>query len=403
MKLVSAQSNRPEYSPNSGLQRHLISDLPTAADIRPYLERIDANRWYTNFGPLVCEFEQKITALLSAADPSPNHGTIHSTTMTSCHLALEIALRLVGVSPGGKTLIPAVTFPGCALAVQHAGGEVIFGDVDPSQWVLTPETARLVAQKIKLAAVMPTALYGIPLSAIAWDEFSRDTGIPVIIDAAAVVEKQEILQNGLVAHSLHATKPFGVGEGGLLVSRNQDIIARARRSSNFGMIDRVTQIDGTNAKMSEYHAAVGLAQILRWPMIKQKRHEILGFYKKHLKPFANIVSLHPAIDKAVVSLLMLKFKQPVIDKIAYTEGVPLHRTYLPPLYHHPFFAGVPVADKDGNLLPGDNSLKKKTTHMTNSEMMHNHIIGVPFHPFLSEDDIAFVTLTIQRLARNGGD
>ena len=77
---------------------------------------------------------------------------------------------------------------------------------------------------------------------------------------------------------------FGVIEGGLLVSRDLDIIDRARSYSNFGMINRVAQYEGANTKMSEYHfgQAVGLAQLERWINIKQKRRRILDLYRKHL-------------------------------------------------------------------------------------------------------------------------
>jgi dTDP-4-amino-4,6-dideoxygalactose transaminase len=75
---------------------------------------------------------------------------------------------------------------------------------------------------------------------------------------------QQQLQRGLVAYSLHATKLFGIGEGGILIACDPDIVARARQYSNFGMINRIGYGDGANTKMSEYHTAVGLAQVQRW-------------------------------------------------------------------------------------------------------------------------------------------
>jgi dTDP-4-amino-4,6-dideoxygalactose transaminase len=149
--------------------------------------------------------------------------------------------------------------------------------------------------------------------------------------------------------------------------------------------------------MSEYHAAVGLAQATRWTSIKQKRRMLLDLYRRHLEPLAYAISLHPSIDQAVVSLLMLRFDQPTgPDLIAggKAEGVGLHRTYLPPLYRHPHFAGIAAANSDGDILPGEASPEKKAAHMGNSEMMDRHIVGVPFHPFLNEAVVA----AFQRLA-----
>jgi len=372
-----------------GLATHLIADLPSFSDIRPYIERIDAVRWYSNFGQLVLELEHKLTQLLTAADRTPAHGAIALTTMSTCYHALEVGLQMLGIKEGDKVLIPAVTFPACPLSVRHLGAEPILADVDPDLWVLTPSTARQAALAMKLAAVMPVAVYGIPLPAAEWDTFSRETGIPVIIDAAAAIESQQIPRHGLVAHSLHATKPFGVGEGGLLVGRDADVIQRARNYSNFGTVDRIAHSDGSNTKMSEYHAAVGLAQLTRWADIKKKRRALLILYCKHLLPFDEQISLHPGMDSTVASLLMLRSAKPLPADIiarAKEDGLALHRTYLPPLYRHPYFAGLQTIGTDGKILKTTDA-KQKAAQMTHSEMMLKHVIGVPFHPFLDEDDI----------------
>jgi hypothetical protein len=130
-------------------------------------------------------------------------------------------------------LASAVAFTTCHLAVEHNGAQVVLSDIDATRWTLTPEIARAAASRITIDAVMPVALYGVPLPVIQWDDFSQETGIPVVIDAAAAIEVQEIPRLGFVAQNL---------------------------------------MDGSNAKMSEYHAAVGLAQIERWSRIKRLRH-----------------------------------------------------------------------------------------------------------------------------------
>jgi len=321
------------------------------------------------------------------------------TTMSTCYHALEVGLQMLGVKDGDKVLIPAVTFPACPLATRHLGAEPVLADVDADLWILTPTIARQAAQSMKLAAVMPVAVYGIPLPTAEWDAFSRETGTPVIIDAAAAIENQQIPQKGLVAHSLHATKPLGVGEGGLLVGRDPDVIQRARTYSNFGTIERIAQSDGSNTKMSEYHAAVGLAQLTRWTAIKKKRRALLELYRRHLTPFAGRVSLHPGMDSAVASLLMLRFAKPLpADVIARAkeDGLALHRTYLPPLYRHPYFAGLPTVSADGKSLKTTDE-KQKAAQMAHSEMLLKHLIGVPFHPFLDEDDIGRVTAILRLL------
>lgn len=379
------------------VDKYLVPDLPSSEEVLPYLRRIDQARWYSNFGPLVCEFEDRLRSLLSGMDPATYARPLHLTTLVSGHHALEIGLALSGIGPGKSVLLPAVTFPSCPLAVQNLGAIPILADVDPDTWRLTPTIARVAAEHMQIDAVMPVAVYGVPVPTVEWDEFSQDTGIPVVIDAAAAVETQRIPQRGLVAHSLHATKPFGVGEGGVLVGRAPEVIASARRYSNFGMTDRQSHTAGSNAKMSEYHGAVALAQLARWSEVKQRRSSLLRTYVECLRPLIGSMALQPSIDTAVVCNLMLRLEEPLADVVfaeAKRMGLALHRTYLPPLYRHPYLQHLSVVDTTGATLSGRSDGPGKQAHMPNSEMLFARLIGVPFHPFMTGSDVAFVVETL---------
>ena len=107
---------------------------------------------------------------------------------------------------------------------------------------------------------MPVAPFGAPFNIEEWDEFHRVTGIPVVIDAAAGFDTASA---GLspVMISLHATKAMGIGEGGLILCRDNNLAEQIRAARNFGFLgERVAEIPGMNAKLSEYGAAVGLAR-----------------------------------------------------------------------------------------------------------------------------------------------
>jgi len=388
--------------PVSGVSRYLVPDLPSADELLPHLRRIDAARWYSNFGPLVCEFEERLRSLLAGDDTYAEAGKIHLTTLVSGYQALEIALRVAGIGEGKKVLVPAITFSACPLAVLHAGAEVILTEVDPNNWSLTPGIARAAAEHTRVDAVMPVAVYGVPLPESKWDEFSGDTGIPVIIDAAAAIHVQRLPRLGLVAHSLHATKPLGVGVGGFLASRDPDAIARARTYSNFGMSHRICQADGTNAKMSEYHAAVGLAQIIRWSVVRNKRKQLLQRYQDPLKPLSACISLHPGVGLSVVSCLMLLLNAPperVASLLTDSPNVGFHRTYLPPLYRHPYFSNLPVVDAAGVLLDGYADCARKAAHLLTCECLARTLVGVPFHPFMEEADVTDVVDTLTKALR----
>jgi dTDP-4-amino-4,6-dideoxygalactose transaminase len=388
----------PQSSPahsvsTSGPIKYLVPDLPSADKVLPYLQRIDEARWYSNFGPLACEFEERLQSRLSERDTLPDAGRIHLTTLVSGHVALEVGLHLSGIGASKRVLVPAVTFASSALAVQHVGAEAVLSDVDPGSWTLTPEIAHAAAEHTKLDAIMPVSIYGVPLLSSGWDDFYVDTGIPVVIDAAAAIGSQTLPKYALVAHSLHATKPFGVGEGGILASRNPETIVKAKRYANFGMIDRISHTDGSNAKMSEYHAAVGLAQLDRWDDIIGKRRRLLQLYLERLERLAEYVSLQPLIEESIVSALMLLVKNPVAEALVAEggrEGISLHRTYLPPLYDHPYFGNLSLVNSGGRMLSRDADIAAKRSHMPNSVRLKECLVGVPFHPSMNGTDVSFI-------------
>lgn len=369
---------------NPNLALHLIPDLPDTAALLPWLRRVEAQRWYTNYGPLVTEFEQAMTSLLRQANGNRD---LHLTSLVTGYHALELGLRVLNLPAGGAVLMPAVTFPACPLAAHHAGLQPLLADIDPDSWLLTPAIASAAAQRHPIAAVMPVALYGVPVDAQAWDEFHQATGIPVLIDAAAAVETQTIPRHGLVAHSLHATKPFGIGEGGLLVSADASLIAQARQLSNFGTQERICQDwGGSNAKLSEYHAAVGLAQFARWPEIKRRRAGLRAVYQAALSDLP--VRWQEGLEQAVNSLLMLDVSPlPAATLIAALQarGVKAHQTYLPPLYHHPAFAAVPRLSAAGALV----------AWCEQAEQLFRHCCGVPLHPFMNPADVAEVVSALR--------
>jgi dTDP-4-amino-4,6-dideoxygalactose transaminase len=337
--------------------------------------------------------------LLNRADTAPEHGPIHLTTLVSGHHALEMALTLLGITRGKRVLLPAVTFPACPLAALHTGADVMLADVDPTTWTLTPQIARRVAQNTQIDAVMPVALYGVPLPTVQWDDFTQDTGIPVIMDAAAAVEVQQIPRLGVVAHSLHATKPFGVGEGGVLVSRDAEIIEKSRRYSNFGTRERICHMDGSNTKMSEYHAAIGLAQINRWSDIKERRGALLQLYRRYLLPCSELLSLQHTIESAVVSLLVLRLSRPLADSLLQglaQDGIATHRSYLPPLYRHPHLCNLAVSSTEGDIVFDEIWVERKRAYTTQSEKLLTELVGIPFHSFMDEGDVAFVVDSVKR-------
>ncbi len=310
----------------------LIPDLPSAQDLLPWLERIDSARWYTNFGPLVRELE----ATLAAHWPLPPQVV----TLNTGTAPLELAMAALDLAAGGKVLMPAFSFPATAAAALRNGLVPQFADVAPHHWQLTPALARQAARQQRLALVMPVATFGSPVAVAEWDAFADDTGIPVLIDAAGAFGNQGIGERAAVAFSFHATKPFGIGEGGALVTRDAALARRVRRLSNFGFAQGLAQEAGGNAKMSEYAAAVGLAQWPRWLAGRAARASRWNAWRAELAALPGVALQQGYGPGQAPSNLVLQLAlpaQPVLEQLA-AAGIASRRWYCPPLQRHPAFA-----------------------------------------------------------------
>ena len=246
----------------------LVPDMPAPQELLPWLERMHAARHYSNFGPLVRELESAFAQRFAVHEEQ-------LTTVTNATLGMELVLQALDLAPGSRVLVPAFTFVATATAVVRAGHVPVLADVDADTWLLTPAIARAACAATRIHAVLPVATFGMPHHMPAWQQFEQETGLPVVIDAAAAYGSQWLQgAEGTLVFSLHTTKSLPAGEGGLVVSTRPGLAAKVRQLSNFGInLDPVAGVPmgalaslGTNAKMSEYHAAIGLASLQKWEL-----------------------------------------------------------------------------------------------------------------------------------------
>ena len=356
----------------------LIPDLPCADDLLPWLRRIDASRRYTNFGPLVQELEQTLALNWPTAKAGAELAPLQVLTMNTGTAPLELAVAAMVIPLPGEVLLPAFTFPATASAVLRNGLQVLFADVAADSWQLTPAMAREVAAQRPLALVIPVAAFGCPLDVDAWDDFVKDTGIPVLMDAAAAFGNQAIGRHSHASFSLHATKPFGVGEGGLFVTRDAELAAKVKRLSNFGFKQGRVWAAGSNAKMPEYAAAVGLCQWARRNRLEAHRASQWTSYRPGLAALPG-VSLQSGFRGAtsVPANVVLRLPMAAEQVLAalLRAGIESRRWYCPPLQRHPAFASCPIFKPRGSSgMPVTDSLAECS-------------LGLPWHSFLRARDM----------------
>ena len=351
----------------------LVPDLPRHEELVPYLKIIDENRWYTNFGKLSSDFKKGIIELLNK-----DHATqsIAATLTSSGTTALEIALTGLSIKKGAYVLVPTLTFPASATAIIRSQLTPLIADVDPYNWQLTPEIAYKLIKYYPISAVVPVAVFGQPVDIDAWDAFSEDTGIPVVVDAAGAFPAQKIGKKSLVVFSFHATKPLGIGEGGGVFVNNEILNLKLESLTNFGFHNGVIRATGLNAKLSEYHAAVGLAQLKRWANIKARYTKISHYYTQQLAPYADFVQQCPATNLcSTVKIVKLDQNAEIIASKLKQKAIQTRRWYCPPLHLHQGFI----------------EQAKLALHSPNDFVVANNLsetlLGIPFHRYLSFEDI----------------
>ena len=209
----SLSASLPGSPPVSETVPVLRPRLPSADRLLPYLRRIDATRTYSNHGPLVLEFEERLAKHLRLGPRS----VVATSSGTA---ALVGAILAVAGRPTGKrryAVVPAYTFVATPIAVEQCGYSPYLADIDPLTWMLDPAAIPAHPERDLIGLVVPVSPFGRPVPLEPWLRFRDVTGIPVVIDAAASFEgisdaPARLLGDIPIALSFHATKSLRLGK-----------------------------------------------------------------------------------------------------------------------------------------------------------------------------------------------
>lgn len=238
-----------------GFREKLHVGRPNIGNRERLLERINElldRRWLSNNGPFVQEFEQKIAGLI---------GVKHCIAMCNATVALEIAIRAAELK--GEVIVPSFTFIATAHALQWQEITPVFCDIDPRTHNLDP---RRVEELItpRTTGIIGVHVWGRPCEVDALADIAQRHNLTLLFDAAHAFccsYKGRMIGNfgNAEIFSFHATKFFNTFEGGAIVTNDDALATRIRLMKNFGFAsyDDVIYL-GTNGKMSEVSAAMGL-------------------------------------------------------------------------------------------------------------------------------------------------
>lgn len=350
--------------------------LPSAGTLLPYLETIDQNRFYSNHGPMSRELEARIAEWFEL-----EQGRCLATgTGSSALFGLLNAVRIRDKEKKPLCLTSAFGFSASAAAIKLAGLTPCFLDIDHGTWQISPDRVRAHPRLEEAAAVMPVAPFGRRIDLAGWARFEQDTGIPVIIDAAAsfdtLAPSDMAALEGIsgLGISLHATKFLPAGEGGLAFSRSQALISLALASINHGFKgQRDSVCDSMNGKISEYHSAVALASLDAQAQSRQAWSRVHGIYQRHTLPDDVRLWLNPDLS-AVYAIAEFASEADCmrVERTLNDKGIQTLRWYGRGLHRQTVYAEL----EHGGLGQTDE--------------LSARLLGLPMYVDLSEDEIGAI-------------
>ena len=250
--------------------------LPSKEKYQKYVDEIYENGWLTNYGPLVQRLEKRLAEYL---------GVKNIVLVANGTVALEIAYRTLDLK--GSVITTPFSFIATTSSLVTNNLSPIFADIDENTFNLYPKNIEKLITP-NTSAILPVHVFGNACKVEEIEEIANKYNLKVVYDAAHAFDikykDQSVLNYGDISTlSFHATKLFHTIEGGALIINDDKLAQKARYLINFG-IKNQEEIPhlGTNAKMNEFEAAMGLCVLDDIEEIKDKRKVILELYRKEL-------------------------------------------------------------------------------------------------------------------------
>ena len=256
--------------------------LPPKASYDRVLETTWGNNWLTNNGPLLRELEEKVMNVLSASN---------MIFVTNGTVAIQIALKALDVTK--EVITTPFSYVATTSAPAWENCKLVFADIDPDSLNISPSSIESVITP-DTQAILATHVFGNPVDIEAIEDIANKHNLKVIYDAAhcfgVEYNGKSIFEYGDISTlSTHATKIFHTVEGGFMSARNADTMRMINLMKNFGHdgVDKFSAI-GINGKNSEFHAAMGLANLDHIQGILERRKSQYLIYKDRLSDHENI-------------------------------------------------------------------------------------------------------------------
>lgn len=251
--------------------------MPPQEDYQTYLSGIWTRQWLTNMGPLASELEMSLKRQL---------GVKHLLFVNNGTTALQLAIKALDLK--GEIITTPFSFIATTSSIVWEGCKPTFVDIDPKSFNIDASKIEAAVTE-NTSAILATHVYGNPCDVEAIERIAKKYKLKVIYDAAHAfgvkVDGKSIFEYGDISTcSLHATKLYHSVEGGLVITKDPVLLKKLAYMRNFGFSGSEAFSElGINGKNSEFHAAMGLANLKHIHSIIEKRKALTERYDIALK------------------------------------------------------------------------------------------------------------------------
>lgn len=349
-------------------------------------------------GPKVKEFEDRFAEYV---------GVKYAVAVNSGTAALHIALAVLGIGPGDEVIVPPLTFFSTVAAVLHQNAIPVFADIDLENYCLAPkDIERRISPRTRV--IIPVHLYGNSAEMGKIMGVAEKHGLRVIEDAAQAhgteYKGQRVGSIGDIGcFSFFATKHMTTGEGGMLVTDNEDWANLARIIRSHGMSDRDHHdCLGYNYRMNEMAAAMGIVQLKKLDGCNNKRIENSLYLIDELSKRDISWLTTPTLKRHIkhtffwcpvlVDEEKLGMKAKELIELLHKEGIETRHRYWEPLYKQKM-----LIDKNTCFNRLGTRASYNSVYLQNAEEIAGKIIGLPNHIGLTKAELDYIVEVLSNI------
>lgn len=347
---------------------------------------------YLTTGPKIAEFEQAVASYTGAK---------YAVAISNGTSALHAACFAAGIGQGDEVITTPLTFAASANCVLYCGGTPVFADVDPYTYNIDPKDIR---KKItdKTKAIIAVHLAGQPCDMDEIHSIAQEHNLIVIEDGAhalgSVYKGKKVgCLSDMTTFSFHPVKPITTGEGGMIMTDNEELYKRLVLFRSHGitrdnsMMTRnegpwfYQQLDlGYNYRITDIQCALGCSQMRKLDKFLKRRRELAERYNNAFIECDNIVTPYQLPDtQSGWHLYIVQVKNHDRKQVFETlrdKGIGVNVHYIP-VYMHPYYREHGYKD----------------VHCANAEEIYSHIISLPLYPGLTDEQQDYVIDTLKQL------